>query len=122
MSEAQLEWFDYKSQRSDLSDIETTVQTSLATLPEATEAVRNELTPRIEEILNTRKNILQALSNDYDDYITTLINLDIAERNLIEQASKFKEYIDEHILWIRSAKVLGLSDTANLLKVLELDH
>jgi potassium-dependent mechanosensitive channel len=118
ISDAQLEWFDYKGQRSNLADIESVVQASLATLTDATEAVRNELMPRIKTILNTRKNYLQSLINDYDDYINTLINLDIAERNLIEQASELKEYIDKHILWIRSTIVPGLSDTGDFIKAL----
>ncbi len=118
ISDAQLEWFDYKGQRSNLSDIESVVQASLATLTDATEAVRNELTPRIQTILNTRKNYLESLINDYDDYIDTLINLDIAERNLIEQASELKEYIDKHILWIRSASIPGVSDTGDFIKAL----
>jgi potassium efflux system protein len=50
---------------------------------------------------------LDTLLADYDAHFFTLVELDTKERDLVEQAAKFSRYIDEHVLWIRSATPLG---------------
>jgi potassium efflux system protein len=67
------------------------------------DAVARELT----QLFETKRRYLDTLLADYDAHFFTLVELDTKERDLVEQAAKFSRYIDEHVLWIRSATPLG---------------
>jgi len=54
-------------------------------------------------MLNDRKKYLVDLLTDYDVCIRELAELDISSRKLVETTQDFRNYIDERVLWTRSA-------------------
>lgn len=55
-----------------------------------------------------RQEYLRELVEAYNDYTKTLDDLDQEEQQLIDEVEAFAEFIDEHILWIRSHEPLSL--------------
>jgi len=64
------------------------------------ERVRLEASAR--EVLETRGDYLDDLIRDYNGYFGVLVDLDARERQLVEVATKYQAFLDEHVLWIRS--------------------
>lgn len=114
LSSVQLEWFERRSERSSLIDIDTQVRQALAKIEVTTDRERGEIAARVQELLQTRRDYLQALISDYDTCLVTLISLNTKEQALIDQVASYRNFIDEHILWIRSARFLRLSDIPTL--------
>ena len=123
IEEAQNGFLDY-SERIDLWADEEAVAEDFA----------DNLTPRIEPeqlqqsaewtaALHQRQDYLKELVEAYADYTKTLDDLDQAEQRLIDEVEQFTEFIDEHILWIRSHEGLTLeslrSDKLTLIWLLE---
>jgi potassium efflux system protein len=57
-------------------------------------------------LLETRRSYIDSLLADYDAYFFALVDVDTKERELLARTSEFGEYIDAHVLWIRSARAL----------------
>ena len=74
--------------------------------PQYKDEVRKAL---VEALTDTRKS-LNSLDSDEQKYFTDLANLDTDENRLISQAEKFRSYIDEKVLWTRSAPPLAPGD------------
>jgi potassium efflux system protein len=57
--------------------------------------------------LQDRQALLADVIQAYEEYRLTLTRLDTAEKRYLAQARELADYIDEHVLWIRSADPLG---------------
>lgn len=68
--------------------------------PAEQEALRGQL----RELLRTKRSYLSDLIRDYNASIKTWFELLEEERLLIAEARKYADYIDEHILWVRSTR------------------
>jgi len=64
-------------------------------------------------LLETRRSYLDTLLADYDSYFLALVDLDTKERELLARASEFGNYIDTHVLWIRSTRALDWHSVAD---------
>lgn len=76
--------------------------------------VRLEASAR--EVLKTRGDYLDDLIRDYNSYFGVLVDLDARERQLVDVASDYRSFLDEHVLWIRSTswpRWRSLSDAAH---------
>jgi potassium-dependent mechanosensitive channel len=54
-------------------------------------------------LLNNQKELLNKLSSAYDNYLRTLGDFDFAKQQMLAQANKFAEYLDERLLWVPSS-------------------
>ncbi len=63
----------------------------------------------VAALTDTRKS-LDSLIPDEQSYFNELVKLDTDENHLISQAEKFRSYIDEKVLWIRSTNPLSPAD------------
>jgi potassium efflux system protein len=70
--------------------------------PEEQDALRAQL----RELLRTKRTYLGDLIRDYSASIRTWFELLEEERLLIAETRKYANYIDEHILWVRSTRPL----------------
>ena len=59
---------------------------------------------RIGDLIDQKNQTLEALHNDMGEYFNKLVTLDSARRELSAQIKAFAAFIDEHVLWIRSAQ------------------
>jgi potassium efflux system protein len=106
IAKVQLQLFDLEDRRRDLADIEAQVQTTLEALGPASSVGQADL----RALLETERDYLDSLIGDSDAYFNRLVALDAAERKLIVETEKLADYIDERVLWIRSAAPLGAAD------------
>ena len=64
----------------------------------------------IRELLRLRRGYLDALDNDISTYFNRLQELNEAQKQVVELTDELTSFIDQHILWIQSARPLGAGD------------
>lgn len=85
-------------------DIENTVHKSGTPVP-----ADLDLNAMSLELLNARRQYLTDLIHDYESRLETQVELSTLEKSLIAEVNTFREYIDQRILWIRSANMAGVA-------------
>lgn len=75
-----------------------------------TRASKEKLLQTANDLLDTNKSYLIGLNSDYETYLSGLTELRTAHDTCIEKISSLKLFIDQHVLWIRSAQPLDSSD------------
>ena len=68
----------------------------------------------VESLLRSRRDLLSQVAATYTSYIRALGDLDVAQRRLLDAAEEYKQFLDQHLLWIPSASVFWLKDIRNL--------
>ncbi|HEY1600085.1 MAG TPA: mechanosensitive ion channel domain-containing protein [Pirellulales bacterium] len=103
---------ELEDQRAELSDVEVQVRRVMGTIdPNLLPYRRDEIETALRELLKARQGYLQSQIDDGYRYLDGLgINLIITEKNLVEEIEKYKEFISERILWVRSTPALGEID------------
>jgi potassium efflux system protein len=124
LPEIQLQAIDLVEQRNELGHIDETIAEILDGLqPEDSNVAPEEIEAMARDFLSKQRDYVEALSNDLDAYQDILSELDLATRKLISQTLEYQDYIDEHVLWIRSADRVSLKDvnkaTAGLATIFE---
>ncbi|MCA9037371.1 MAG: hypothetical protein KDA91_19680, partial [Planctomycetaceae bacterium] len=123
----QTEQMQLTDERNDLGDIETQVsavladQTNLAGTIEqqqvSTDGFASEdLRQMAYELLTDRRKYLDDLLADYSTGLQTLGETDVACRRLESLIQQFEAYIDERVLWIRSASAVGIGFPAKTIE------
>lgn len=118
ISAVQMDWYEYSNRRSALADIDLQIQQILTDLKAPTDEDRTEITARVRELLETQRDSLLTFTNDTDAYFNQLASLNTAEQQLVSEVEEYKEFIDEHVLWIRSTDLPRPSDVLVLWKAL----
>jgi len=102
---------ELEEQRSAIRDVESIVESRLAGLDATSSGSELVLVRRLaRELLADQKNYLEQLIADYSTYFAELVDLDVSQRNLLAQTQTFARYIEENILWTRSANLLMPGD------------
>jgi len=116
---AYFESIKYTEKRAELADIESSTGIILKDLePSLTDDQRQEIGIQIKKLLETRRQLLDALTREYENYRTNLVLLDITERKLVARAGEYAKYIDENILWVKNTKSIGTSTFSPALETL----
>ncbi len=104
----ELKRIDYTDEAERLVDLDQEVREFVDALenPPTGEADRDELEAAVREQLQIRQGILSAVLVDVRTYLSGLVDLSIAEKELIDLAEDFGAYIDERVLWVRIAPPL----------------
>ncbi len=109
--DSQLALLQLEDRRSELANLDLRVAAVLRNLDRpARQSDRLDLEAAVREMLKTEKEYLDALIGDHNSYFDKLVDLDSAERQLIQETDACGRYIDERVLWIGSAQPLGLAD------------
>jgi len=109
--EGQLALLQLEDQRSQLANLDLQTRAVLQNLNWAQDQVhRADLEAAVREALQAQREYLDSLIADHNTYFDKLVDLDNAERQLIEQTERCARYIDERVLWIGSATPLGAAD------------
>jgi len=66
-------------------------------------SIRNE----ILTLLRDRRDLLDQVNNTYRSYLRALSDLDVAQRRLLDSSSKYKDFLDQNLMWIPSAAIIG---------------
>ena len=73
-------------------------------------ADKEYLDQTVRDLLIAKRDLMDQLVNDLDAYLVDLSELEVGNRRLIAEIDQFADFIDEHVLWIRSADALRLHD------------
>lgn len=69
---------------------------------------------KLQELLTDRRNLLEKLETNIRRNYIKLQSLEITEQQLVTKTIEYTEFLDGHLMWIRSSKVLGPTDLLNL--------
>jgi len=68
----------------------------------------------IQQLLNARRAILAQMSVTYTTYLRAVGDLDNAQRDLLDTADSYKNFLDKYLLWIPNADVVGLETLGDI--------
>ncbi len=106
-----LELMDLDDARLELADLQAAVDRAMENINLAnSEHSAAELEHAVREVLQKQKDQLDALIRNLNSYFERRVELDSVEQALMEVSSAYSDYVDEHVLWIRSAPRLSLND------------
>lgn len=108
ISRLQIERMPLEDERDELGDTAVRAEEIVAEIGPVDGASAPEIADMTLTLLNDRKKYLNDLLNDYDACIDELAELDVRSRKLIDTTGEYRNYIDERVLWIRSAGLVGL--------------
>ncbi len=92
-----------EEQRIEAGDIERQVAERVRRIQEIdTSMGKAELERRVRRLLTTRRELLDELIKRYTRYSEQLVELETAERNLLEDINALDNYILERVYWVRS--------------------
>jgi potassium efflux system protein len=107
IEQAQLELYEMSDRTGDLANIEKAAQAVFETPTCRIPAKNREaMRPFLERLLETEKQHLDGLITEYQVYLANLWALDEAQRRLLEVTEEYRQFISEHVLWIRSTDPL----------------
>ena len=111
MPEANLARMEFQEERTTLGDLDAAAGDAIANLDRSLAASRGQqyLEETVRELLEKKRDLLDKLINGYDQYLTKLSELEIGNRKLVAKTEEVAGYVDERVLWVRSADVLGPS-------------
>ncbi len=66
------------------------------------------LRQQAKTLLEEKKSALKALQSEYSQYIGQLVQLQVSEKQLVEQARAYVDFIDEQLIWIPNAGLKAL--------------
>ena len=66
------------------------------------------------EILSQRREVLGQLTSTKTELYKSLVSLDVNRRKVIIEIDAYTNYINEHVLWIRSSATVGRGDLESL--------
>ena len=108
ISRAQFELLQLEEQRADLADLEAAVDEVMEKVePSLSERKREDIRAEARKLLETRRQLLDSLIGDYNTYFSKLIDLDLKQQDLVDQAEQYANYINERILWVQSTSAIG---------------
>ncbi|MFC1597084.1 mechanosensitive ion channel domain-containing protein, partial [Planctomycetota bacterium] len=102
---------ELEDQRSEAAYLQRQVELTLAEVRSApTTLAPADLESAVRELLAKRGEYLDAAIKNHEECFKILVDLDGSQRQLIEEVEEYATYIDERVLWIRSADVLRPAD------------
>ena len=119
MSEIRENQYRLENQRRELGDIESKTDTIIDSLVYLTPDRAEALRPEIHNLLKDRLKLLDKLQAGYSQYFKDLQNLEFAEQQLVTKAEEYADFLDTHLVWIKSSSTLKLTDLKNSLEILE---
>ncbi|HEX4148647.1 MAG TPA: hypothetical protein VHY20_06655, partial [Pirellulales bacterium] len=108
ITDIKLRLFELETQRSELADIDAAARQIVSDMDLGpANAERKGLEQTVRELLETRRDYLDALIADDNNYFNALVlELDKTEQELIRETEDYANYINERIFWIRSSPPL----------------
>jgi potassium efflux system protein len=106
-------------QRRELSDIGSETDQIIDSLVYLTPDKAERLRPNVRNLLTDRRQLLEKLQTANNRYFKDLQNLEVAEQQLVVEAEAYADFLDAHLVWIRSSSILSFADLKNSLVVLQ---
>jgi potassium efflux system protein len=112
MAELEYERLEHDDERHALvANQEDAIQKFMAELdPPPPAPERAAIEREIRELLRLRRDYLDALDNEISTYFNRMQAINEAQKQIVELTEELTGFIDQHILWIQSARPLGVRD------------
>lgn len=112
LAEINLRHLEIDDEIDSLLAVQDDVELLVRSLPPDTSAERVEEVRRLagELLLDRRQRYLEPLGQQLDKLSRELTALNVIDRETLEVAQRYREFISERILWARSAPVFRLAD------------
>lgn len=107
IDETQYRIFEFDEERQELADPEQFLQKILDEARAAGGHDSDALKVAAEELLNHKRDYLDALLRNSNKYWEALVELGFADKQIIDLTKHYQQFIDERVLWIRSGKLLS---------------
>ncbi len=119
LAEVQFRLIDIQEELDRIEEVRSDLDRMLANLPASLEQSRRDrITALAHNLMEDYQENLEAIANDYRTYSTLLGELDVKVQTLLARTREINSYINERILWIRSADVIAWRDVAESASVL----
>lgn len=107
----QLKLLELEDVRANLTQLDLAAIEALEELQ--LDSADTRLLSQVRKLLESQRTVLDSLLQNQRTYFESLVALDSAERELVQQIDDYSSYIDGWILWVRSSPPLGLADIGN---------
>ncbi len=114
MGEIRAILLDLDRQRRELTDLDQVVEKILQAQSEIQDAELNMLRTELRRLLGERRETVKKLQTAAQRSFKNLQRLEFIEQQIAAKAREEAEFLDEHLLWIRSAKSIRIQDLQNL--------
>ena len=111
-SQVRAKLIELDDQLAELADLDKQVRKVMDSIaPHLSGYQRDEIETALRELLKARREYLTSQASDGYAYIENLeIDVNSHEKDLIEAIEKYKDFISERILWVRSNPALAVTD------------
>jgi potassium efflux system protein len=110
INEAQIE-LDRK--RRELTNIEPLISEVVGSASFLSRDETEKLASEMRNLLIDQRELVEKLQNGYTRAFKVLRNMEFTEQQLVNKANEYAEFLDRHLLWIRSSKPINMNDLAN---------
>jgi len=114
MGEIRSTQIDFYRQQRELADLDQAADRILLSLELIHERDIETLKMELRNLLNDRRELLKKLQTAYLRYFKNIQSLEFLEQEIVTKAQEEAQFLDGHLLWIRSAKAVGVNDLKNL--------
>ena len=114
MSEVREAQIELDHQRLDLANLDSELDRIMGSVGSLAGDNLVQLKSDVRKLLTDRRVLVEKLQSGYLRYLGDLQNLEYTEQQLAAGAEAFAEFLDRHLLWIRSSKPLGFEDLKRL--------
>jgi len=119
MGEIRAILLDLDRQRRELADLDKIVDLILQNESDLQETDLDLLKTELHRLLGERRAIVKKLQAGLQRSFKNIQRLEFIEQQIASQAQEEALFLDEHLLWIRSAKSIGIQDLKSLLPALK---
>jgi potassium efflux system protein len=109
ISDVQVALFDLDYE---LSSLAPNIEREPEILAKIPADLRDTVAGEVRQLLADQRIAYTDLVKDYNEYLTWLVGAQLIEQRIIETGSSFVQFIDDRILWIRSASPIAPGDIA----------
>jgi len=110
MPKVNLRRIELEEERTSLGDIDAAQEVVMRELyKQFTGDQVEQLEQTVQSLLISKRDLLDKLIGDLDAYLFALGELETQQRQLVERSEEFREFINEHVLWIRSDDAMTLA-------------
>jgi len=109
LSEIGLAQVEIEEMRRDLSPLDPVIEDTMqavaddVTDPGELAALRDQ----VRQLLVDRRAVLTQAGRTYTSYLRALSDLDVAQRRLLAATNEYRDFLDQHLLWIPSTGIIG---------------
>ena len=106
IAKVQMELIDLQEQSTRLRNVDNRVKEFIAALPPESVVKPDD----VKTLLKSKRKYIDALTTDESAYFSDLYELDTTQQKLVSEAENELKFIDDNVLWTRSAQPLPPGD------------